>query len=279
VAGTAISKLGYRALLAGLPQVQNIVWTFPVDPILRGITPGLQSVTRFAGNFSDADLLAEKCQNIKEVALLDIAVDMSGLGNLRCVSKLTVILCSCNVMRFSDAIARLGVTLTTLEWSHVYDINMRDIIHSCPVLNSLTFSYCYITNSDVYDPRLAHFQNLKTLQLWGNSGTFDLSSVLHLYVNLSRFHAAKMGVVTDALIKEVVTAGGFRNLTKFSVHRCGHMSMQTAWLLVQNVLNLVQIEQISTWPEVTCADVAKFLTFVRSNNLSLYLPGFMASHD
>jgi hypothetical protein len=268
---TSVSSHGYRAILEGLPEIQNILWNDSVDPILRDITAGLQSVTRFAGQFSDTKLLVQKCQNIKELSLFAIDVDISGLGELRCVSKLTIVMCSCTVMRFSDVINRLGVTLTALEMRGVKDINIRDVICSCPVLSTLSISYSCITNRDVYDPHLTHFQNLKTLKLRTNSGTFDFGPVLHLYVNLNQFHAVDMRVITDIFITEVVTAGGFRHLTKFSVHHCGYMGMETAWFLVQNVPNLVQIGKILTWPCVTDSEVAKFLHFVRSNNLSLIL--------
>jgi hypothetical protein len=254
-----------------LPDIEDIMWFEPIDPVLTNITAGLQSVTRFAGNISDVALLVQKCPNIKELSFLAIAVDISVLRELRCVSKLMIIQGSCAVMRFAEVLTPLGTTLTVLEMRGVLDINIRDVLVSCAVLESLNFSYCNITHSDTYDRGLAHFQNLKTLKLRGNRGTFDFSPVLHLYVNLNQFCAEDVREINDTFIWAVVAAGGFRHLTTFIVNRCGYMGMHTAWLLVQSCPNLVRIGHVYTWPFVTNNDVEEFLNFLRRNNLSLAL--------
>jgi hypothetical protein len=80
-----------------------------------------------------------------------------------------------------------------------------------------------------------------------------------------------MEVVTDSFIKQIVTAGGFKRLTVFCVDRCGDMSIDTAWLLVQNCPNLSEIGNFRSWSAVTDDNLEIFLNFVRYNNLSVTL--------
>jgi hypothetical protein len=268
VGGTSVSSHGYTTLLSALPQVQNIGWIDQVDPILSHIPAGLPSVTTFLGNISDAGLLVQKCPNINDLTLFEIAVDVSGLRELECVSRLTIIGGSCAAIRFTDVITRLGATLTVLELTRVPDIRIRDVIHSCPVLKSLHFSYCNITRSAVYDRDLPHFQNLKTLTFKKNGGTFHVRSVLELYVNLSVFHAEDMAVRFEEVIRAVVRAGGFQHLTTLYLHRCRTISIQTLWFLVRNCPKLVNI---SSSCSVTDNDLATLAQFVKRNNISLVL--------
>jgi hypothetical protein len=82
-----------------------------------------------------------------------------------------------------------------------------------------------------------------------------------------------MEAVTEALIWNIVTIGGFRHLTKFVVEKCGYMSMGAAWVLLQNCPNLTEIGNIHTWLAVIPNEVETFSNFFRINNLSLTFLG------
>jgi hypothetical protein len=273
VAGTSVLNNGYRALLSGLPEVQNIVWFRPIDPVLTNLTECFHLVTRFAGMIANAELLVQKCPNINELTLLSATEDASDLGELRSVSKLKIILGSCIVMRFSVLIESLGTNLTALEMNQAGDININNIINFCTVLNSLDISYCNTIDTIIPDRNLAHFQNLKKLKLKKVSGTFDFNTIFHMYVNLNEFHAAGMETVNETIVGQIVMAGGFRHLTKFVVHNCAYMSMGTPWLLVQNCPNLTEIGNYYTWPNVGTYELEMFLNLIRHNNLLLTFRG------
>jgi hypothetical protein len=153
----------------------------------------------------------------------------------------------------------------------IMDVNMDDLINYCSFLDELNIRSCHITCRRTFDPELPHFRNLKELRLRHNWGPFDFSFILHLYVNLNVLSIVGLAQISDTVIRQIVMADGFRNVTEFVAFRCGDMSMDTAWLLMQNCPNLTKIGNISGWSGVTDYEVATILTFLRNNNLSLLL--------
>jgi hypothetical protein len=269
VAGTSVSNSGYRALISGLPELQDIVWFNPIEQVLRHTTGDFHSVTRFIGNVSSANLVVHKCPNINELTLLRIDEIVPSLGELRSVSKLAIISSSCIEMGFSMFIRQVGANLTTLEMNQVWDINVNDIVNYCCALNSLDLKHCRTMDIGVGDRNSVHFRNLRILKFVINMGVFGFGSILYLYYNLNEFHAAHVRVVTETLIRQIVTHGGFRHLNKFVVKNCGYMTMETAWVLLENCPDLTEIGNIYTWSEVITDEVQTFLNFIRYNNLSL----------
>jgi hypothetical protein len=268
VAETSVSTNSYTALLSGLPQIQEVTWFRPIDPVLRNLTVCLPSVTVFVGTISDAELLVQKCPNITKLLLYFPTQDFSDVGKLRNVTSVSIRKCSYTVIRFNDVIRQFCSTLTILNMHQVENIHMDDIINYCTGLHSLWINFCHITYTEIFHPELPHFQNLKKLSLRRNWGPFDFCSVLHLYVNLNVLHVVGMGQITDTVIGHIVTAGGFRNVTEFEFIRCGYLSMDTACLLMQNCPNLTKLGDINTWPIVANEEVVTFLNFMRNNNIS-----------
>jgi hypothetical protein len=269
VAGTSVLSNGYQALLSGLPVIQDIIWFRSIDPVLMNLTGCLDSVTTFVANIQSAELVVHKCPNITELTLLRTTEDMSGLRELRSLSKLRMIGGIWFFMNFNLVIRSLGANLTALEIHKVQDINIDEIFNSCTVLSSIDFKYCHTRHTEIPDRNLAHFQNLKKLKLQSNTQTFYFGSILHKYVNLNEFHAADMSVINETLIWQIIMTFGFAHLTKFVVDDCGYMSMDMAWLLVQSCPNLTELGKIYTWSAVRTDEIETFSDFVRDNNLSL----------
>ncbi|XP_033607402.1 uncharacterized protein LOC111864639 isoform X2 [Cryptotermes secundus] len=269
ITGTSVSSNGYEGILSGLPEIQNVLWYPPIDPILRSLEAPLHSVKTFTGNTSDAQLLVQKCPNLTELTLITIPEETSDLGALRSVATLCIYWCTSTAIRFSNVIIHLGPNLTVLKLGHVGEITINDLINSCTVLNSLTMSYCNIDHTGFLDPALPHFRNLRKLALGNNRGPFDFSSILPLYINLNALRLMFMGEITDTFMRQTVTAGGFRNLSECFIEFCGDMSMDTAWLLLQNCPNLTKIGSIGTWSRVYEDQVVTFLNSVMNFNFSL----------
>jgi hypothetical protein len=269
VADTSISNNSYRALLSGLPQVEEVTWFGPIDPVLRDLTACLPSVRKFVGNVSAAQLLVQKCPNITELVLLSLTEDISDLGELRSVADLSILQCSCTDIRFDDVISRLGPSLTILNMHQVWNLNINDLINHCTVLNSLNITCCYIIYNEIFDRILPHFQNLKELRLRHNRGPFNFSSILHLYVNLNVLHVVGMEQITDTFIRQIITAGGFRNMAEFVIELSGDMGIETAFFIMQNCPKLTKLGNLNSWPGLSNGDVVTLLEFVRNSNLSL----------
>jgi hypothetical protein len=269
VADTSVSINGYRALLWGLPQIQDVIWFRPIDPVLRGLTGCLPSVREFVGMVSAAQLLVEKCPNITRLLLHSPTEDISDLGELRSVAEMSIRQSCCIAIRFNALIINLGPNLTKLEMHRVLNINLNELINYCTVLEELSICFCHITCTGKFDGKLPHFINLKELRLKQNKALFDSSSVLPLYVNLNVLHVVGMRQITNASVSQIVTAGGFINLTELVVDHCGNLSMETALLLMDSCPNLTKFGNINSWPGVSNEELATLVNFFRHNNLSL----------
>ncbi|XP_023707794.1 uncharacterized protein LOC111864638, partial [Cryptotermes secundus] len=234
ISETSISGNRYAALLSGLPEIRDVFWLRPVEPVLGKLTACLPSVVVFLGDISDAKLLVQKCPNITHLFVYCPSEDISDLGELKNVVSISIRECSYTEIKFNDVINRLGPRLEILEACQVDNINLDDVIKYCTGLCSLWINYCHVTCTETFYPELPHFQNLEKLKIIGNGGEFTFCSVLHLYVNLTVLHFVGMEHITDAVISQIVKAGGFRNLTEFIIDYCGHVTMETVWLLMQN---------------------------------------------
>ncbi|XP_023717171.1 uncharacterized protein LOC111869702 [Cryptotermes secundus] len=217
IAETSISGNRYAALLSGLPEIRDVFWFRPIEPVLGNLTACLPSVVAFLGIISDAKLLVQKCPNIKHLLLYSPSQDISDLGELSNVVSISIRNCSYTEIRFSDVIRRSGSTLKNLETWQVDNINLDDVIKYCTGLRSLWINFCHMTCTQAFHPELPHFQNLEKLKIIGNGGEFTFCSVLHLYVNLTVLHFVGMEHITDVVISKIVKAGGFRNLTEFVI--------------------------------------------------------------
>ncbi|PNF23800.1 hypothetical protein B7P43_G16127 [Cryptotermes secundus] len=270
-AKTSISTNSYAALLSGLPEMRDIIWFGPIEPVLGNLTSCLPSVVAFLGVISDAKLFVQKCPNIKQLYLYSPSQDISGLGELRNVASISILNSSYSKIRFNDVINRLGPRLEIFEACQVDNINLDDVINYCTDLRSLSINFSQVTCAEMFHPELPHFQNLEKLKIRGYWGAFSFCSVLHLYVNLTVVHFVGVEQITNTVIRQIVTAGGFRNLTEFFVDHCGYVTMETAWLLMQNCPNLTKIGNIGSWSHVTEDQVVTFLNTVRHNNVCLTL--------
>jgi hypothetical protein len=267
-ADTSLSNDSYTALLLGLPQIQNINWLYPIDPVLRNLR-NLPSVTEFVGTFSDAKLLVQKCRNVKKLSLHSFTEDISNIGELKYVTTLSFFGCICNLIGFSNFMKRLGKTLTTLEMNRADNLKMDDLINYCPVLNSLTISKCRIICTEIFHGELPHFKNLGELELCYNDVEFDLTCVLPHYVNLNVLRLVGMEEVTETFVTQIVIAGGFRNVTEFVIDGGGRLSMDTVWLVMQNCHNLTKLGNMNRWRGVPRDEVETLIYYIKISNLSL----------
>jgi hypothetical protein len=268
-ANTSLSNNSYIALLSALPRIREVNWLDPIDYVLRNVTSRLHSVTEFNGRFLDAKLLVQKCPNIKQLILHSLREDISGLLQLREVVSLSIDGCVCTLISFGDLMKHFGTSLTKLEMNRADNLKMDDIINYCSVLNSLTVSHCRVISAEISDHGLPHFQNLKELRLLYNIIEIDFSSLLHLYVNLNVFSVEGMMEVTDTFIMKIVMAGGFRNLTECALDICGRLSMDTAWLVMQNCHDLTKLGNLKRWSAVTNEELLELLNYLRNNNVAL----------
>ncbi|PNF23799.1 hypothetical protein B7P43_G16127 [Cryptotermes secundus] len=271
IAGTAISDNSYAALLSGLPEIRDVIWFGQIEPVLGNLTACLPSVVAFLGVISNAKLFVQKCPNITHMFLYYPSKDISHLGQFKNVVSISIRNCSYTEIRFSDVIKRLGRGVEYLGTHRVDNIILDDVINYCTGLRSLSINFSEVTSTEMFHPELPHFQNLEKLEIKVNWGAFSFCSVLHLYVNLKVVHFVGMEQITNTVIRQIVAAGGFRNLTDFVVQYCGYVTMETALFLMQKCPNLTKIGNIGSWSHVTEDQVVTFLNTVRHNNVCLTL--------
>jgi hypothetical protein len=269
VAETSVSNSGYRTLISGLPEIQNIHWIDVIDPVLMNLPSPLPSMRKFVGTLSHAELLVRNCPNLTELTLLSVTADVSGLGELTKVNDITMLLGSYVPVRFSNVIFRTCQTLTKLEMYQVVNINIDDLINYCTVLKSLVISYCHMTHTQTFYRTLPHFQNLRELKLRHNWGQSGFGPVFHLYANLEVLLIVGMEQITDTYMRDIVEAGGFRNLTEIIIAHCGYLTLETVWLLMESCPHLTRLGNINSWPGVSYNESLAFLNYVKLSNLSV----------
>jgi hypothetical protein len=269
VADTSISAGSYAAILWRLPQIEDVTWIGPIEPVLINLKTCLPLVRDFVGTVSVAKLLVRKLPNVTKLTLYSLNEDPSDLATLRNVAELSIQQNSPTPVKLGPVITHLGPSLTKLNFFGVMIIDMNDVISCCTALNELSITFSNLTSSERVDRKSAHFKNLKNLILTQNTGTFSFSSVLHLYVNLNVLRIVGMAEMTDQFIRQVVTADRFKYITEFVVEHCGDLNIQTAFLLMNNCPSLIKLGNIDMWPEITNEDAVMLLNYVRINNLLL----------
>jgi hypothetical protein len=270
IAYTLITANGYAQLLSGLPKLQNICCCYPINPILRNVSVSLPSVNIFTGTVKATRTLVQKCQNIRQLSIIWIVGDLSGLGVLKHVVDLSIKHSRDTPFGFSPLITRLGPNLTRLKLFAINPINMDVIINYCKSLNKLVILYSYV-EYDVQglSPKSPHFGSVKYLRLMHNYGPFDFSTILHLYINLNVLKAKEMEQITDDVISRIIRVGGFRHLTEFAVAHCGDLSMESVVLLLNSCPNLTMIGHLKSWSGIPKEEVSAFKKFVQTHNMSL----------
>jgi hypothetical protein len=270
IAYTLITTNGYAQLLSGLPKLQNICCYYPINPILRNVSVSLPSVNIFTGTVTTTRLLVQKCQNIRQLSIVGIVGDLSGLGELKNVVDLSIKHSTDTRFGFNPLITRLGPNLTRLKLFAINPINMEVITNYCKSLKKLVILYSYV-ECDVQglNPKSPHFESVKYLKLIQNHGPFDFSTILPLYINLNILKAKDMEQITDDVISRIIRFGSFRHLTEFAVAHCGDLSMESVVLLLNSCPNLSMIGHLTSWSDISKEEMLAFKKFVQTHNMSL----------
>jgi hypothetical protein len=98
-----------------------------------------------------------------------------------------------------------------------------------------------------FHPQVLHFQNLAYLTLKGNGIFGNSNNYLTCYVHLERFAASSIAQLDHGAVYYIVTNKGFQGLKEFSAHHCGHLTIKSAVMLIENCPNLSQLGGVGTW--------------------------------
>jgi hypothetical protein len=106
----------------------------------------------------------------------------------------------------------------------------------------------FITSShECLHPQLLHFQNIEFLTLKENGIFFNFNYYLTCYVHLVMFTVRNIAQLDDTAVSFILTNKGFQELKEFSAHHCGHLTIKSAVLLIENCRNLSQLGGVGTW--------------------------------
>jgi hypothetical protein len=256
IVDTSITANAYVSVLSELPEVENISWTSrskPVDVILKSIAKDrLSSVKSIMGYLRNALILIQKCQFISKLSLFCAKCDLSELQYLIALTDLTIVNSNYSVILLSAVLRGVGPRLIRLQLSGVTDVSFNTVTYHCSHLQTLEMIDCHFNISchSSLDPQLLHFQNMEFLTLRENGIFVDFNLYLTCYVHLERFTASNIAQLDDAAVYFIVTNKGFQKLKVFSAHHCGHLTIKSAVLLIENCRNLSQIGGVGTWPDI-----------------------------
>jgi hypothetical protein len=271
VAGTRITDTGYALLLSSLPQIRNINWYGLADSILQNITKEcLPLVDEFCGDVSDVSLLTKFCPRIRHLSISLNNENSCDLIQLTDVVWLQITHCYYNINYLGILIENMGTRLTKLDLTGVNNVNISRIL-SCSVLKILIIRYCEAipSNNLNFTQELPHFKSVKELILLNNKGFKSFYKYLHHYVNLKTFHAERIEYVEDVSVSAILSAGGFKRLSTIILDFCGHLSLQTAMLLIEECDTLSVLGNLESWSHVSHDDKEELFQCVKKNNLAL----------
>jgi hypothetical protein len=250
---TSITPEAYVRVFSELPNVENISWnswSTPADDILMNIDKDrLRSVKSIMGNFVNAPILIQKCQFVSKLSLFYAHYYLSELKDLIALTDLTIVDTNSRTIHLLNVLKNVGPRLRRLHLSRVISVSFDAVAFNCYGLQILEMIDCKfsISKYSLFYPRLLHFQNLAFLTLKCN-GTFDnFNNYLTSYVHLERFTARNIAQLDDAAVSFILSNKGFQELKEFSAHHCGHLTIKSAVLLIENCRNLSQIRGVGTW--------------------------------
>jgi hypothetical protein len=273
---TSISAKAYGSVLYELLNVENISWTSwstTADDILKIIDKDrLSSVKSIMGTLHNASILIQKCQFISKLSLFYAHCDLSGLKNLIALSDLTIVNSNSRLTQLSAVLRGVGPRLIRLQLSGVTDVSFNTVTNHCCHLQTLEMTDSYFITSchSFLHPQLLHFQNLAFLTLKGNGIFGNFNKYLTCYVHLERFTASYIPQLDHAAVYYIVTNKGFQVLKEFSAHYCGHLTIKSAVLLIENCRNLTQLRGVGTWSGINKeVDMPNLLHIAKNANVHI----------
>jgi hypothetical protein len=272
VANTTISETRYALILSSLPRVQNITWSGPVDRLLQNIKKAcLPKVSTFWGTVSDPSLLTKLCPRIKHLILTLDNENSSELRRLTEVVTLEFTFSNYTTNNLGIVIENMGIRLTKLTMLAVVNINIIEVVTCCPVLKTLILKDCQVITSENFSfaPELPHFMSMKEVTLLRSRDFKNVHKYLQLCVHLEVLRAQCVTELDDATVSEILCAGGFRQLSIILLAFCGHLTLETAMLLLGKCDNLSVLGNLNNWCGLSDDDKMALFACVKNNNLAL----------
>jgi hypothetical protein len=272
VGGTAISETCYAILLSSLPRIQNISWRGSAEGVLQNITQEcLPLLNEFTARVKDASLLTQKCPRIKHLSIHLDTGNLSDFIQLTDVVALELSHCDYVINNVIILFEHMGKRLTKLDLFGVEHVDFKQIVRCCSVLRILVFRYCRVMLSryTFFNRQLPHFKSVKVIKLRSNPDFKHFHIYLNHYVNLEVFDAQFVAEVEDVTLSDILNTGGFRKLSEIVIRDCGHLTLQTAMLLIEKCDNLSVLGNLNGWPDMRCDDTKALFHYVKTNNLSL----------
>jgi hypothetical protein len=253
IVDTSITPKAYVSVLSELRKVENISWTSrstPADDILKSIDKDrICSVKSIMGNLRNISILIQKYQFISKLSLFYAQCNLSDLTNLVALTDLTIVNSKSRVILLSATLRGVGPRLIRLQLSGVIDVSINTVAYHCSQLQTLEMADCHFTTSshESLHPQLLHFQNIKFLTLKENGIFVNFNYYLSCYIHLVSFTVRNIPQLNDVTVSFIVTKKGFQELKVFSAHHCGHLTIKSAILLIENCRNLSQLRGVGTW--------------------------------
>jgi hypothetical protein len=128
----------------------------------------------------------------------------------------------------------MGIRLSKLYVFGVESFNIGHII-SCSVLKILIIKCCRVILPEnfIFAHELPHFKSVKGVILQTNLGFKNAHKYLRHCVNLEVFRAEDVAEIDDAIVSDILNAGGFRKLSEIMFSNGGPLHLETAMLLVE----------------------------------------------
>ena len=282
---TSITAEGYINLLLKLHRLEDIGRYDEIGRCLEYIAenyPNKQkfALRKFTSRFVTTKFLQILCNYCPEISFVSIfhnvlLCDLMQLVGINKLNDLRLLSCDFFADQIRNVLQVKGCNLTHLHLEHVDEIDMNALMYIsqfCPDLKSLTFYNCeMISSTSMYirKPPIPPFMNLEQLVLIALCEPSHLEFLLANCFKIKRISIGTMVPTHDFSFDKILATNNFTNLEELSVICSEGLTIGMAYRLVEICQNLVVLNELEGWEQVSTDDLEIFKEFIKMNNLDL----------
>jgi hypothetical protein len=221
---TGIHTKQYGLIVSHLPHIANVSFNGFWDEVSAHITAErLDSITHIRGSFQNFHAFSQKCPNTTNIRLYRIRTKLTELIAFSALRVLEIVRLSYHKSEMSAVLLDIGSRLTDLKFREVTEINVHEIVTSCPSLLNLSLDECSYSHSDhnaPFESQLPHFRNLINLELINYGNYTVCGRFIRNYVNLKTTDLKYINVFTDEFVREIIRLGTLTQLEVIRIDEC-----------------------------------------------------------
>lgn len=282
---TSVTSAGFRDLLSGLPNIQNIGRCDEFGNVLERLdeqksNPLSLSVLQCKDmSFEQLTLLIKYCPSLTSLSIFhdERIADITILKELQNLRDLKLLNCDF----FTDYVKQLlecrGKNLDKLHLEHVEEIDLNALMYIsqfCPKLKTLSFYNCEFSEHrfvtyDLKSLAVTPFACLEKLVCVSDCSLYHLEFLMQHSKNVKYIQLGSSTGINDATISSVLRQNPMKSLEELKILYSSDLSMQSVRLLMNHCGQLRTLSELESWEGISPSELREFREHIRSNNINL----------